>query len=475
MARFQDIVTDQNNAPIAGAFVTVRNYPAGTLAAITDDNGLTLPNPLTADSGGSYYFNAPSALYTLEFRLLLNEVVRKVREVDLSDTLRADLAASGGSSLVNMTGTTIGTTGTPTNGTINRITSVTEAASGDVVYWGRSFAGARSAGAGASNLGWGPSGYMFDVRYDIADCGTDYSRGLYGRVVYGGSASKGGRIAILGEAYQQLGITSAANTIRDYIGISGHSITDSGDGGTDTNTGSLGAYFGMNGLVQINATATNIFEATGIELNTYVKTGASVKYLFGASIAGFNEVRGATADAALEIGGGTDAGFGPHVGWKTGILFSDIHGSVPVTSTSTLLGSYWTAGGTKALLNGIDLSGFAISGSVIQGAAMSLSESTLSLGVDGSGNSVIQSGSGATNAPMVIRPKGTSGAMIADGAGVNRVQVDSGIGIRWVPKTTGATPQNNGEVTIEFTSNTTLTFRAKGTDGTVRSATVTLA
>ncbi len=37
------------------------------------------------------------------------------------------------------------------------------------------------------------------------------------------------------------------------------------------------------------------------------------------------------------------------------------------------------------------------------------------------------------------------------------------------------TPANNGELMVEATSNTTLTFKLKGTDGTVRSGTITLA
>lgn len=36
-------------------------------------------------------------------------------------------------------------------------------------------------------------------------------------------------------------------------------------------------------------------------------------------------------------------------------------------------------------------------------------------------------------------------------------------------------PTVNGELTVEATSNTQLTFRLKGTDGTVRSASLTLA
>ena len=36
------------------------------------------------------------------------------------------------------------------------------------------------------------------------------------------------------------------------------------------------------------------------------------------------------------------------------------------------------------------------------------------------------------------------------------------------------TPANNGELMVEATNNTTLTFKYKGSDGTVRSGTITL-
>jgi len=42
------------------------------------------------------------------------------------------------------------------------------------------------------------------------------------------------------------------------------------------------------------------------------------------------------------------------------------------------------------------------------------------------------------------------------------------------PPTTADQPANAGEVSIEFTNNTTITIYGKGTDGTVRSGTVTL-
>lgn len=83
MVRFQDVVTSQVGTPLPGAFITVRNSPSGTLASIAADNGTTLPNPLTADGSGAYYFNAPVGLYSLEFRLISFEPARKTRVIDL--------------------------------------------------------------------------------------------------------------------------------------------------------------------------------------------------------------------------------------------------------------------------------------------------------------------------------------------------------------------------------------------------------
>lgn len=46
--------------------------------------------------------------------------------------------------------------------------------------------------------------------------------------------------------------------------------------------------------------------------------------------------------------------------------------------------------------------------------------------------------------------------------------------ITWAPGSS-VTPATNGQITVEFTNNTTLTFKAKGSDGTVRSATLAIA
>lgn len=50
---------------------------------------------------------------------------------------------------------------------------------------------------------------------------------------------------------------------------------------------------------------------------------------------------------------------------------------------------------------------------------------------------------------------------------------DTGEGGEFTPQSSIA-PVNNGDVVMEFTNNTTITIKGKGTDGVVRSTTLTL-
>ena len=60
-----------------------------------------------------------------------------------------------------------------------------------------------------------------------------------------------------------------------------------------------------------------------------------------------------------------------------------------------------------------------------------------------------------------------------------RIEIDSNGhtdlsgGLTWSPRTS-VTPLTNGELTVEATNDTTLTFKYKGSDGTVRTGTLTL-
>lgn len=69
-----------------------------------------------------------------------------------------------------------------------------------------------------------------------------------------------------------------------------------------------------------------------------------------------------------------------------------------------------------------------------------------------------------------------SGIAVADG---RTVSIDPADAVAWSGQQSwrpaaSVTPTTNGEVVMQLTSNTSLTFKAKGSDGTVRSGSVTL-
>lgn len=57
--------------------------------------------------------------------------------------------------------------------------------------------------------------------------------------------------------------------------------------------------------------------------------------------------------------------------------------------------------------------------------------------------------------------------------GIDKVKVDNN-GLVQLPPAS-ATPTNNGELVFQLTSNTSLVIKVKGSDGTIRSTTLTLA
>lgn len=67
MQAYFDTVTDRFGNSLAGATVTVRNYPAGTLATLFSDPAGTLPltNPIVTDANGDFQLFAGNGQYTL--------------------------------------------------------------------------------------------------------------------------------------------------------------------------------------------------------------------------------------------------------------------------------------------------------------------------------------------------------------------------------------------------------------------------
>lgn len=268
---------------------------------------------------------------------------------------------------------------------------------------------------------------------DNESFGSNFSIGFEYGTNFGGSSADGGRVGIKGDVYQGQGATSGSNTNRNYVGVLGTSFSVSGDGGTDLASNAKGAYFGINGIAYLDSSAQNVFDTCGAEINTYTKSTASTRFLRGISIAGFNETQGTDVDAALSISGGTDSGFGPHVGWKYGVLFTDSNTADPTAATSTLLGSKWfTNPFTKRTIEyGIDLSGFDIQQAIIQGVNSVLTEDRLLLGANPSNVTEIKGGNNATDANLDLIPAGVGGVRIKDGSGnIKIVATDVGIGFQ---------------------------------------------
>ncbi len=351
-------------------------------------------------------------------------------------------------------------------------TSWISGASADVRYIGKSRTGIITPGPSGDDRGYSGSILHVDARYDDADIGGDFGRVGFFRNVLTGSF-KGGRIGVVGEINQQ-STSASGNTNCNYVGIQGNAISHTGDGGTNLTTDARGSYFGVGALSYLYAAAGNSLTSCGIEVNTYSEPGSSVKYQIGLSIASANEERGSVVDAAIDIGGQNDATHSlDHIGWTYGLCFTDHHGADPTYASSILIGSHWEGGGARTILHGVDLSGFTVTGALFQGQRSVLTETSLTLGCDGSNLSLVAAGNGVTNGTLVLSGKGTGGARLRDGGSVERVMVDTVQGITLVPLAS-ATPSANGQIVIEATSNTSLTFKLKGGDGIVRSASLAL-
>lgn len=287
----------------------------------------------------------------------------------------------------------------PTTGSISK----TDGASGDVWLWTRALTGTKTVGAGPLN-GFSPSAYMYDITSDNADVGSDFSIGFRVRHMFGGSATKGGRETLSGTGWLTAA-TNSANANRNYVGLQGKMYAQSGDGGTNTGAGALGAVFGAGGAVYAYAAATNLLGIEGAEFNTFTQAGSSAKHMAGISVVGCQATRGATIDAAIRIGAQAAVGvFGPHGGWKHGIIFTDENGADPFYANSTLIGTQFQT--TKTVLRGIDFSQFTMTEYILRGIYTYLKETQLTLG-DSGGNAVIDVQGASTNGNLVLTPKGT--------------------------------------------------------------------
>lgn len=302
--------------------------------------------------------------------------------------------------------------------------SYKEGADHDSWYWGRNRTGTHSTGGNVTGLGYGGSAFHFDVHGDDMNVGGDFSRGVYSRHIFGGSGKQGGVFAILGEAYHQNAATNASNPQRNYVATGGNMHIQSSDGGTGTTFATAkGAYFGMATAVYADAAATNILGVVGQEIDLFGAVGASAAYTTALNLVNFSQVTGAQLDGALTIGSGADPTYGNGLGWTMGICFSDLNGRDPIRTNGTLIGYNWCkTGGQRSVNEGINLTGFTIAGSLLQGQYSRWGETSTVISFGGKGTQVINllGSTTTTTAPAA----GGAGALPATPRGYYNVQIN---------------------------------------------------
>lgn len=67
MARYSGTAKDENKVPLPGTLILVQESTTGVLAALTDDSGYPLSNPIVADALGGFVFNTEDNYYDLVY------------------------------------------------------------------------------------------------------------------------------------------------------------------------------------------------------------------------------------------------------------------------------------------------------------------------------------------------------------------------------------------------------------------------
>lgn len=164
--------------------------------------------------------------------------------------------------------------------------------------------------------------------------------------------------------------TNASNANRNYVGIVGASQANTGDGGTNTGAGALGAMTAANFIGSAVNGATNLFAVQGGEVNITLQTGSSARLKSGWAVVPLanDAVHGVSLDAGYVLGAQTGA-----VGLNQGYWLTNTHGQFPLASGATVLGS--DSAGT--VTHGVDLSPLTCSSDCFKSTGFL---------VDGSGN-----------------------------------------------------------------------------------------
>lgn len=284
-----------------------------------------------------------------------------------------------------------------------------EGADKDVWYWGRKMSGTHAVGTGAFDNGFSPAAYMFDVRSDSVDAQGTFMKSVHSRLIFGGSTSKGGRLGVYGVVEHTDGATASDNNNRNYVGVAGSSYAHSADGGTAGNE--KGGYFGGGFAAYADNTTQYAYDVAGAEFNTFIGVNSGTnKFISTISVIGAQAQRGTQIDCGIRMAGqsGISAEYTGHIGWSTGMLWTDANGADPVAATGSLMASRWFTGAPRrTVARGFDLSGFDITNEVLaSGPYMKLTNDHLLL-ADLAGFATIEPNGPSVNSNLILRGRGT--------------------------------------------------------------------
>ena len=271
------------------------------------------------------------------------------------------------------------------------------------------------------------SEFSTHMGYQAMGAGTGYANTAFG-VYTSKSLTTGIRNTALGTDALQYTTTGARNTA---VGV------HAGDGNI---TGDDITAVGYGAGVVNTASKTTAFGSYALYVNTTGGTNTAIGY----------RALLANTTAANNVAIGSEAG------------------------KSLVTGAQNTIVGTTALFNGTGGSNTAVGWSALYSATSAASNVAL-----GARAGYYETGSNKLfidNVPRANEADGRVKAMLYGefSADTATQKLTANANLTWRPAAT-VTPANNGEITFELTSDTSLAVKVKGSDGTVRSAVLTLA
>lgn len=327
---------NNNNAATSTAFGSCFNVAGDTLLGFVNANSqqiFNLPSPATPTS--------------------------PVRLIDLTNTL--NLPTFNGAPI-------IGTSFTPTFNV--SVSSVTGTNTGAV-----SLGGINTFNISSENVSWGSG-------IGLCNISSFYN--------FGSGGGNGTRYGLLSNLIMQGSTQNTAPNNTYYIGVAGNVAAqfNAGGSGTSNNT-AVGVVQGGNFIGSLSSTATNYYQVTGAEIDVAAKAGTSVYRKEGLLVCQLtgDSVAGTSTDAGIVIANQSST-----KGWSVGLQFGNVAGTALAT-TGTLIKGQGVNGSTPwaTIGNGIDLSGFTITGNAYISPGFSVTNSGI---VFAQGSSPAQTGGG---------------------------------------------------------------------------------